>query len=46
MPVGFVVVNVPPHTVEVELATVKPVGKLFRVRFRPGRRKLNFITIS
>src|SRR5579859_5088589 len=28
MPVGFVVVNVPPQTVEVELATVRPVGSV------------------
>src|SRR5215471_10637688 len=28
MPVGLVVVNVPPHTVEVLLATVSPVGNV------------------
>jgi len=28
MPVGFVVVSVPPHTVEDELATVNPVGNV------------------
>jgi len=39
IPVGAVVVNVPPQTVEVELATVRPVGRV-SVKATPARATL------